>query len=107
QYLAELPRRSEMPVRGDLVHRTAHRGFHVDGRIVTAFGNPAREHDVSVEDGAGGVGDRIVLVVAFGEYGVERRDGAGSAGAVARSLHELRQAREHRGGIALGGRRLA
>ena len=71
------------------------------------FGNLARQHDVSIEDGARAVGNGILLVVAFGEHGVERRDRADIRRGVARALHQLRQAREYRGRIALGGGRLA
>ena len=49
----------------------------------------------------------FLLVVAFGQHGVERGDRAGARGAVAGTLDKLRQAGEHRGRIAARGRRLA
>ncbi len=53
------------------------------------------------------VGDRILLIVAFGEHRVERGDRAAARRAVAGALDELRQPREHRRRIALGRRRFA
>ena len=75
--------------------------------IVARFGQAARQHDVAVENGARAVGDRVLLVVAFGQHGVERGDRAAAFGAVAGAFHQLRQLGEHRGRIALGGGRLA
>jgi hypothetical protein len=62
---------------------------------------------VPVQNGARGVGDRIVLIVAFDQHRVERRDGADAAIAVAGALDQLRQTREHRRRITLGRGRFA
>ena len=44
-----------------------------------ALGSKAAiEHDVAVEQRAGGVDQRIVFVVAFHQHGVEGGDGAGT-----------------------------
>ena len=43
-------------------------------------GKTAIEHDVAVEEGAGGVDQGIVFVVALHENGVEAGDGAGAEG---------------------------
>ena len=48
----------------------------VDGRVVAGLGQLARQHDVAVEDAARGVGDRVLLVVAFAQHGVEGGDRA-------------------------------
>ena len=52
------------------------------------------------------VGDRILLIVAFGQHGVERRNRTSAALAISGALHELGEPRKHGGRIALGGRRL-
>jgi len=71
------------------------------------FGDPARQHNVAIENGARGIDNRIVLVIALGEYRIERRDRAAALQAVAGALTQLRQPREHRGRIALGRRGFA
>src|SRR5690606_8601582 len=61
----------------------------------------AVEHDVAVENGACGVGDRVLLVVAFGQYGIEGSDRASVFfGAVAGAFHQLRNLGKHRGRVA-------
>ena len=81
QRLAEAARELGVLGRDDLVHHAADRGFDVDRRIVAGFGDAPRQHDVAVEDGARRVGDRVLLVVAFGEHGVERGDRAAARSA--------------------------
>src|SRR5208282_754450 len=76
-----------------------------DGRIVALGSEAAIEHDVTIEQGADGVDQRIVLVVAFHEDGVKAGDGAGTEGA--RALDETGEQSEDRGRIAFGGGRLA
>ena len=49
----------------------------------------------------------LVNRLAFREHGVERGDRAAAIGAVAGTLDQLRQSREHRRRIAAGGRWLA
>ena len=106
-HLLEAIREIELLARRDLMHGAADGGLDVDGRIQPVLGQPARQHDVAVEDGARRVGDRIVLIVAFRQHRIERRDRSDAAVAVAGALDQLRQPREHRGRIALGRRRLA
>ncbi len=62
---------------------------------------------MTVEDGAGGIGDRILLVVAFGQHGIEGGDRAAADRAVAGAFDQLRQAGEHAGRIAARHRRFA
>ena len=93
--------------RDDVLHHAADRRFDVDGGVLPGLGDAPRQHDVAVEDGARRIGDRILLIVAFGEHGVERGDRAASVCAVAGAFDQRRQAREHRRRIALGGRRFA
>lgn len=76
---------------GDLGDDAADRRFDVDGRVQAAVGHPAREQDVAVEDGAGGVGDRVLRVVAFGQHGVEGGDRAAALGTVAGAFDQRRQ----------------
>jgi hypothetical protein len=81
--------------------------FDVDGRIVACIGERPRQHDVAVKDGSGGVGDRVLLVIAFCEHGVEGGDRTAAVEAVAGALDELRQACENRGRVAASDRRFA
>ncbi len=53
------------------------------------------------------VGDRVLLVIAFGQYRVEGGDRTAAGLGIAGTLHQLGQLGEHRRRIALGGRRLA
>src|SRR5579872_4680002 len=53
--LAELPGGLDLLRSDDFMHRAAHRGFHVDSRVVTAFRDAARQYDMSVENGARGI----------------------------------------------------
>ena len=91
---------------GHVGHRAADALQHVDRRIVIPRAEVAREHDVAVEDRADRVGDRLVVVVAVDEHGVDRGDAAAAAH-VAGAFEQRRQQREHRRRIALGRRRLA
>ena len=75
------------------------------GGIVVLRRQPAVEHDVSVEQRAHGVDQRILLVVAFHQHGVERGDAA--AGETSGALDQPRQHAEHRRRVALGGGRLS
>ncbi len=99
---------------GDGRHHAADRRLQVDGRKVPLLGQTATEHDVAVENGAHVVGDRVLLVVAFHQHGVERGDAAAALRPVARALHQRRQLGEHRGrktarrrGLACGQRHFA
>ena len=64
-----------------------------------------REHDVAVENRAGGVGHRLVEIVTVHEHGVDAGDATG--GGIAGALQQARKIGEHRGRIALGGGRFA
>ncbi len=77
----------------------------VDGREVAGDRELAVEHDVAVEDRAGGVGDRLVVVVAVDEDGVETRDRPDGSGAGA--LEEAGEESEDRRRVAAGRGRLA
>src|ERR1019366_752213 len=76
-----------------------------DRRIVALGSEAAIEHDVAVEEGAGGVDEGIVFVVAFHENGVEAGDGTGAEGAG--PLNEAGEQSKDRGRVAFGGGRLA
>ena len=105
--LLEALRRLLMFLADDVIHDAADGGLDVNGRVMPGFGNRTRQHDVTVENGARCVGDGVVLVIPFRQYGIEGRDGTTTHITVARPLHQLRQPGEHRGWIALGGRWLA
>jgi hypothetical protein len=81
-----------------LVHHGRHgsrdRCEDVDGRIVVALGERAREDDVAVQDRTNGVGDRLGHVVAFDQDCEEAGDGA--VFGVARPLEQSGQEREDR-----------
>src|SRR3954468_6355449 len=91
--------------RGDLRGEARDALEDVDRRVVPGVGEVAAEDDVAVEDRAGGVGDRLVHVVAVDEHGVEGGDRA--VRARARALEELREHREDARRVAARGGRLA
>ena len=66
---------------------------------------PAGEHDVAVEDGPGGVADRVLHVVALDQDGVQAGDAAVRRGAG--PLEQARHQGEDAGRVAAGGGRLA
>ena len=72
---------------------------------MAGVGEPAGEHDVAVEDRAGGVGDRLVHVVAVDEHRVDAGDrtALGCSG----PLEQPGQEGEHARWVGAGGRRLA
>src|SRR5690606_27644332 len=92
---------------GDLRHATADRGGNVDGRIVPCIGQPAGQHDVSIENGSGAIHYRVLLVVTLGQHRVQRTKTAALAGTIAGTFHQFRQHAENRRRVTLGGRRLA
>ncbi|MNR24566.1 hypothetical protein D3C85_1416500 [compost metagenome] len=71
------------------------------------LGQTPGQHDVSVEHAPRRVGNRVLLVIAFGQHGVERGDRTTALLRVAGPLHQFRQLGEHRRRITLGRRRLA
>src|SRR5882757_8155131 len=105
--LLEARRQIELIAGADLVHGAADGPFDVDGRVQAALRKTARQHDVTVEYGPRGIGDGIVLIIAFRQNRIERGDRTDAAVAVAGALDQLRQAREYRRRISLGRRRLA
>src|SRR5690606_9259689 len=56
-------------------------GERVDGGKVAGNRKLAVEHDVPVEDGSGGVGDRLIVVVTVDEHRVDTGDGTALGGA--------------------------
>ena len=88
-------------------HDPADGRFDVDGRVVSLLGQASGQHDVAVEHTPRRVGDRVLLVVAFRQYGIERRDRTAARLGIARALHQFRQLGEYRGWITLGRWRLA
>src|ERR1700733_4173154 len=106
-HLPEAIRQVELLTRCNLVHCTTDGSLHIHGRIQAILGQAARQHDVPVQNGARRIGDGIVLIIAFHQDRVERRDRADTAIAVAGALDQLRQSGEHRWRIALGRGRLA
>ena len=59
---------------------------------------------MTVKDRARGVGNRILLVIAFGQHRIERSDGAAAADAVPRTFHQGREFGEDRRRVAFGRR---
>ena len=74
---------------------------------MAGFRQPSRQYNVTVENGARGVGNRVLLVIAFGQHRIERGDGATAADTVTGAFNQCRQLGKDRWRIALGCRRLA
>ena len=55
-----------------------------------AFSQGAGQYDVPIEDSAGRVRDRVLLIVTFRQDGIEGSNRTATLGTVARPLHELR-----------------
>jgi hypothetical protein len=72
---------------------------HVDGGVVPGCPEMARKHDVPIEDGAHGIAEWFVEIVAFHQYREEARDGPLSE--PPRTFENLRQKIEDRGRVAL------
>src|SRR4051794_38393848 len=88
----------------DLVAHAALALQDVDRWVVPRRGHLSREHDVSVENRAGCIRDRLVEVVAVDEDGVDAGDRSSGAGAGA--LEQSGQCGEDRRRITLGRWRL-
>src|SRR3546814_14523490 len=71
---SDLARRPLVRRRGDVGHHAAERGGNVDRRILPALCEFARKHDIPVEDRAGGIDHRLILVVAIGEHCVSTEE---------------------------------
>ena len=74
---------------------------------MAGIGEHAREHQVAVEDGAGAVGNRVLLVIPLGQNGVEGGDRTATIRAVTGAFDQLRQTGKNRRRIAARHRRLA
>ena len=62
---------------------------------------------MTIEDRARRIGDRILLIVPFGKYGIEGGNRTAAADTVARAFNQRRQFGEKRWRIAIGSRWLA
>ncbi len=62
---------------------------------------------MAVQYTARGIGDRVLLIVALGEHGIERGDGTAALLGIAGALDQAGQLGEYRRRITLGCRRLA
>ena len=92
---------------GNLRHYPADGRLHIDGGVMAFFRQSPGQHNVAIQDRPRGVRDRILLVIAFRQYGIECSNRATTRPAIAGTLHQLRQFGEDRRRIALGGWRLA
>jgi len=68
---------------------------------VALGGQVSAEHDVPVQDGAAGVGDRVVHIIRFDQDGVEARNAPLTVGA--EPLHEPWQHGKYGGCVGSGG----
>ena len=59
------------------------------------LGQPPVEHEVTVQNGTRAVGNRVLLVIAFGQHGIESGNRTATGPAVARTLDQLRQLGKH------------
>jgi len=107
QHLFEKTHAIEMFVVDQCRHRSRNRRFDVDRRVMPGFRERAGQHDMTVENRAGRVGDGVLLVVTLGQHRIERGDRAAAGRAVARALNECRQLGEDRRRIAFRRGRLA
>ena len=83
----------------------AHGVQNVDWRVVALRRKLPRENDVAVQDGAHGVADGLVEIVAFHQHGEEAGDR--SFAKISRPLQHLRQQIEYRRRVAFLAGRLA
>ena len=65
-----------------------------------------RQHHVTIEYRPCGVGNWVILVITFGQYGVERRNGPSSIAGTG-AFHQLRKFGKYRWWVTLGGWRFA
>jgi hypothetical protein len=78
---------------GNTRHQTAQTLKHGDGRVVIPHGEISVENHVAVEQRANGVGDRILLIVAFHQDRIKRGDAATLE--APRPLHQSSQHIKH------------
>ncbi|MNP55089.1 hypothetical protein D3C76_1497020 [compost metagenome] len=71
-------------------HCAADRGFDINRRVVACFGQTARQDDMTVEDRTRRVGNRILLIVAFGQNRIKRGNRAAAADAVTGAFNQRR-----------------
>jgi hypothetical protein len=62
---------------------------------MTFLGQSPRQNDVPVEHASRRVGNRVLLVIAFGQHGVERSDRTAALLGITGPLHQFRQLGEH------------
>ncbi|MNH04778.1 hypothetical protein D3C79_640840 [compost metagenome] len=62
---------------------------------------------MAIEDGACRIGNRVLLVIPFGQHGIKSGDGTAASDAVTGTLYQRRQFGEYRRWIAFGSRRFA
>src|SRR5271165_2233161 len=98
---ADLAGFAGMLARGDGRHDAADAVQDRDWGIVILRREAAIEHNVAIEQGARGIHQGVVLVVAFHQNGIEAGDAAG--GERPRAFDEAGEQREDRRRVALGG----
>src|ERR1035441_8461181 len=91
--------------RGDGVGQTADGVQDIDGRIVALRAELAGKDEVAVEDGADGIADGLVEIVAFHQDGEETGDGA--AAEIPGAFQDFGQQVKDRRGVAFLARRFA
>ena len=87
-----------------VVHDTRCRLFNINRREVPHLGQRTRQDDMSIQNGTGCIGNRILLIVALGEHGVESGDRTHPMQTITTALHQRGQLGKARWRIALGGR---
>ena len=97
----------QMLGRAYLAHDPADGSADIDGRIMSLLGQLPAQHHMAVENGSGGIGHRILLIVAFGQYRIKGGQAAPFLLAVAGPLHQLGEGTEGRGRIPARHRGLA
>ena len=85
-------------------HRTADRRFNVDSGVVSGLRQTSRQHNVTIKDGSRRVGNRVLLIVAFGQYRIKGGDGTAAVDPVTCAFNQRRKFGEDRRRIAFGGR---
>ena len=91
----------------DVVHHAGGRLRNINRRVMPFFCQRARQDNVSIQDRASRIGNRVLLVITFGQHRVKSRDGAAARRAITAALNQLGKARKARRWIAFGGGRLA
>src|SRR5690554_2795153 len=61
-----------------LWHNPTDGSFNVDGGVVALFRKPSGQHNVTVQYRPGCICNGVLLIVAFGQYGIKCSNGAAS-----------------------------